>query len=535
MISFSLHGAPVTYNEARFRWAVCQIDSLQRLKCERRTIQKAIKNLPKTLHETYDRIFLAVPEEERLFVEHALRWIAHHNELYNGEGIPCEVLIQATEASMLSLTSNQNERFYDKDTLREVCGCLINISLEDLHNFSGHHHHTYISVSFAHYSVREYLDLNRTSNAVFGCHTIGGGNLKDRFLEITLSEAQHTELDEFGAIFTDTLDISQAFDSKFNIYCVISALLSLDKFGSQICRHSTLNALAIGLLDPSMPHFPTMEAAGYSAEHATSSIQRISEQAYLRTVDWHPDTTTELKHLYNLLVLTEPCRELVPLVKKFLQGKDLKSLLQAQMCFKREWDHAYSFGTYAFKGSLIEVFAQLAIGLLDAFELLVEVGAGLFDPSIALLLYIGGHLYSVQFDCDGFCPLQRLLELGADRNLRGYRSTPLQIATFRSDYEGVEMLLKAGATPNDTGSADGAIWPEDSIMGELNILHGASPLRICRDLVTMLGPDYRKLESNGGEKLKIEALLLYHGAKAFSTISELDVQEITDDDGTLKD
>ena len=518
-ISSSIHGTPVTYDEARFRWAVCQIDSLQRLKCERKTVQKALKNLPKTLNETYDRILLAVPEEERLFVEHALRWIAHHNELYGGQGIPCEVLIQATEASTLSLTGNQNERFYDKDTLREVCGCLIKISPEDvLDNLRGHHR-TYISVSFAHYSVREYLDSNRTSNAVFGYHTIGGGDLKDRFLEITLSEAQHIEPNELWELETnptDDLDVIQAVDSRFNIYCVVTALLSLHKFPSQIYRHSTLNALAIDLLDPSMPHFPTMEIAAFSVEWAMSvfSDQNIFSDACFWNVEWHPDTDMEVHHLCNLLLLTESSRECLPLAKKFLEGKDLRSLLQAQLSFNREVMMTDSDPRYVFEGSLIEVFAQLAIRSVDAFKFLVEVGAGSFDPSIALLLYIGGHIHSEPYDCEGFCPLQRLLEHGADPNLKGYRITPLQIATFTSDYEGVEMLLKAGAMPNDTGCADGVIWPEDSVMHDLNHLHGTSPLRICRELAIISRPEHRRVEAN--DRKEIEALLLSHGADAYS-------------------
>ena len=521
----------MTYDEARFRWAVCQIDSLQRLKCERKIIQKALKNLPKTLNETYDMILLAVPEEERLFVEHALRWIAHHNELYGGQGIPCEVLIQATEASMLSLTGNQNERFYDKDTLREVCGCLIHISPEDLLHVWGNRHHTYISVSFAHYSVREYLDSTRTSNAVFGSHTVGGGSLKDRLLEITLSEAQHIEPDELRELEPKLArfpDVIRVVDPRFDIYCVISALLSVYKFPSQICRHSTLSALAIDLLDPSIPHFSTMEAAAYFIDLETSlfSNQDLFAEAVLSDIEWHPDTNTELKHLYNLLLLTESRSECLPLAKTFLQGKDLKSLLQAQICFDRTaWYmfHDDCEGRYKFKGPLIEVFAQLAIRSVDAFKFLVEVGAGSFDPSIALLLYVRGHVHSVQFGCDGFCPLQRLLELGADPNLGGYRITPLQIATFSNDYEGIEMLLEAGAMPNDTGSADGGIWREDSVMGYLNRLHGASPLRICRDFPIVSRVNFE--ERRADDRKRIEALLLYHGAEAFSTPSGLEIQK----------
>ena len=519
----------MTHSEARFRWAVCQIDSLQRLKCERKIIQTALERLPKTLDETYERIFLDVPEEERLFVYHALRWIAYDNELYGRDGIPCEVLIEATEASTLSLTGIQNERFYDKDTLRKFCGCLIDILPEDKVSPRGDPY-TCISVSFSHYTVREYLDSDRPSNAVFGNPTVRREDLKDRFLEITLTEAQHIESNELWDLETnlaDDSDVIQAVESRFNVYCVMSALLSLHKIPNQICRHSTLSALAIDLLNPSMRHFPTMKAAAFKIGRATEFIfdQKVLEEDCFWTVEWHPDTNTEVQHLCNLLLLTISCRQSLPLVEKFLEGKDVKSLLQAPLCFHKEFVEVYADGdyeTYRIAGSLIEVFAQLAVQSADPFKFLVDLGAGFFDPSITLLLYISGHVHS-QYSCDGFCPLQRLLELGADPNLRGYQVTPLQIATFCSDYEGVEMLLKAGAMSNDTGSPDGVNWREDSVMHHLNHLHGASPLRICRDFAIITRPTWREVGAD--DRKKIEALLLYHGAKAFSTVPGLDVQE----------
>ena len=199
----------------------------------------------------------------------------------------------------------------------------------------------------------------------------------------------------------------------------------------------------------------------------------------------------------------------------------MKSLLQAPLCFHKDFSDVYAdgdYGKYRFAGSIIEVFGQLALRSAHPFRFLVEFGAGFFDPSITLLLYISGHDLS-QCGSDGFCPLQRLLELGADPNLRGYRITPLQIATFMNDYEGVEMLLKAGAMPNDTGSPDSVSWREDSLMRQFNHLHGVSPLRICRDFAIIQWPPWREVGAD--DRRKIEALLLYHGAKAFSTVPSL--------------
>lgn len=120
----------ITDTQNRFRWAVCQIDALRRLKCERDIVKKALANLPKTLDKTYDRIFLSIPAEDHLFIYHTFQWIQYHNELYNGNNIFCDVLLKAVEKSTAALIVNQSDCFYDQETLRELCGCLINITPE---------------------------------------------------------------------------------------------------------------------------------------------------------------------------------------------------------------------------------------------------------------------------------------------------------------------------------------------------------------------------------------------------------------------
>ena len=143
---------------------MCQIDVVQRLRYERDVVQKALRNLPKSLDETYDRIFLTIPEEDRPFVYHALQWIRFHNKLYGGRGIPVEVLIQAAEKSLVRLTASHLERFHDMETIRELCGCLINITMEkSIYHSNSSVIPSVLAVSFAHYLVREYLDSSRMS------------------------------------------------------------------------------------------------------------------------------------------------------------------------------------------------------------------------------------------------------------------------------------------------------------------------------------------------------------------------------------
>lgn len=46
----------------RFRWVFCQLDTLRR--CFPRSIQRVLKELPKTFVETYERILLGIDEEK---------------------------------------------------------------------------------------------------------------------------------------------------------------------------------------------------------------------------------------------------------------------------------------------------------------------------------------------------------------------------------------------------------------------------------------------------------------------------------------
>ena len=487
------------------------------MKCDRSIVKKTLNNLPRTLDETYDRILNAIPEDERLFVHHMLRWIAHHNELYKGEGIPCEILVQAAEVSTLKLARERNERFYDKDMLREVCGCLLDLSLEECRDQVRHNHHTYTSVKFAHYTVREYLDSARLSNTALAYLTVSVENLREHFVEITLSEAQYVEeskIWESRNAHPGDIDIIGEIHSNFTDYCVISAVLSLLHWPRQICQQDALGALTIDLLDPSKPYVEAIALAYSTSERVGNDILgNFDQEIRFWDVQWYSETSGEARHLYYMLFLTQIDRELVPLATSFLLERDRKGLLQRRLRFEKEIVDGFCPGEeiYMFDGSPIEIFAQLGTIMPDAFKFLIEVGAGLFDPSTALLLFIGGHEHRVRQTCKEYCLLERLLDLGANPNLEDHRVTPLQIATCLWDLKGVSALLKAGARPNYAGNDEGIAWRKDTLMSAFNYLHGANPLRICRNEED--DGMYWKREERHEERVKVEALLLRHGAE----------------------
>ncbi|KAF2006078.1 hypothetical protein P154DRAFT_482839, partial [Amniculicola lignicola CBS 123094] len=149
-----------------FRWAVCQLDALRRLRPDATIIRTALGNLPKTLDETYDRIFLAIPEDDRLSVQHILHWILYNNELFE-DNISVRTLLAAVQNSSLGLRSPEAHEIYDMEGLQECCSCLISVDRERLDLGGGRRYERNV-VSFAHYTVKEYLESSRVASKKVG-------------------------------------------------------------------------------------------------------------------------------------------------------------------------------------------------------------------------------------------------------------------------------------------------------------------------------------------------------------------------------
>ena len=521
----------------RFRWAVCQIDVLRRLKCEQTNVEKALKNLPKTLDETYDLILLAIPHDDLVVVSHILQWISYHNGLYRGEGIPCEILIQAVTESTKELTIDGLERFYDNDTLRELCGCLIKIGPEVRAQQFASVKYTTLAVSFAHYTVREYLDSRCSTNAVVS-FTVCQEDLRQHILGIVFSEAHQIDIKLPWTVKiapVTYLDAINALSESLSDYCVVSALLSLHKLPAEICQHERLSSMAIDLFYPSKPHWENLVSAASRIETLTDLLR---DTVYCNNVpfvngefwrlNWQGKANDMVTvHFLHLLLLAEATEECLLLAEKFLQAKDTRDFLQARMRFEKEVVSFIPFlkrKSYIFDGSIIEIYAQMAMSSQSTFRLLLDHGAGLFDPSKILLLYIGRRWQDRKVECQRDCILRRLLDIGADPNAKGSKITPLQIAVVSKDVVGIEILLSAGADPNDTGTSGGTVWEDRTFMSRFNHLDGASALYICR----RLDPDPihfrialgRVRRANEENRKKIEAILLQHGAKEFKRIGD---------------
>lgn len=477
----------------RFRWAVCQLDALQWLRCERDIVQNALAHLPKTLFETYDRIFLSIPEDERLFVHHALRWICFNDEVYNNTGIPCAVLLQAVERSIACITSSQRDRFVDEETLQQLCGCLIRIEPRRHHD-KDHLEYTIPTVSFAHYTVREYVDSARfsgISRAYFdACIEI--------FLDLTFLQTQHVESTQQQVI--EVLEAGktafQVLATDFTVYCVVSAISLLHRWSLDIPRPHTLNNLAFVLLNPSTPHFKILATL---APHIEASIgdfisMPFNNMASAFRIRWILDVTdTNAAVFFYLLLFNLSNSDGFALAHAFLQERESTRLLRSRLTFS-DW-----LSGRVLDGSVIEVLVEYG-AKRDEVELILHYGAGLFDPSKILILGVG-NLWSAS--C--IAVIEPFLKLGADPCGAEFYITPLQIVVYNCYIEGVQKLLEAGADPNGTGNKDGITFKENSFVGRFLHLHQVRPLNICRQ---------RFWGSSQGLSRNIEDLLLQFGAEA---------------------
>lgn len=335
--------------------------------CQREVVKKALANLPKTLDKTYDRIFLAILEEDRPIVYHALQWILYHNEVYHGQGIPSVLLSQGLAKSVASLDGNPGDRFYDSGTLRELCGCLISITSEVPYHASSTHA-TVLTVSFAHYTVREYLDSIRIRKAAAFHFNAYPEDLQLNCIELILTEALNVEpndLWEREMNFSDRddrRDVRQALEESFNTHCILGAFLSLRKWPCEISQHDRLCTMAFNLMDPSRPNHWLLLDVCATMERLT---ELFSDYGWDDTSHfWEVQVTTskniEASQLLNLLFLSVYSKACLVLVRKFLEGRDVNTVLQAALQFTW-YSGAIGPSKKKYEGTIIEIFAQFAI------------------------------------------------------------------------------------------------------------------------------------------------------------------------------
>ncbi|KIJ23524.1 hypothetical protein M422DRAFT_195819 [Sphaerobolus stellatus SS14] len=142
-----------------FRWVECQMEVLKK---SRRPydVKQALSSLPKTLDETYKRILLAIPEEDRVYAARLFAWIIHSQSPLCLELLAEAIVIDLDPDSLLC--NSPDSHLHDPAQTLDICSCLFTTSIPlcffrvEKERCPGH-----INLRFAHYSVQEYFCSER--------------------------------------------------------------------------------------------------------------------------------------------------------------------------------------------------------------------------------------------------------------------------------------------------------------------------------------------------------------------------------------
>ncbi|KAK6064699.1 ankyrin repeat protein [Seiridium cupressi] len=441
-----------------FRWAVCQLDRLQRFRGEAQAVRKALATLPKTLDETYERIFLEIPEEEKPLVRKCLGWIDFHHKVY-GVSVPCSIVVQAIDSAIAELSLDVTWTSVDEENLRETCGCLIRIA--DDRGFETDTWNGVMpdvpAVSFAHYTVREILGSERISASAVSYFALEEDKVQRNILAQVLRNALDFASLEYidKTIHSESLGIDQILFKElvgnFYLYCAISAMVLLPICADKISSHPDLIDIIFRLISPPESHYNSVMKLLKYFENGLSLLtenpnwHRIHSHYYW-TLVWDANsqsTTSDAMILFEILLIAGPGSKLTEeFVKNTARAVDMFYTPLAFTIKMQEAMGDHRAVTICYKGSMVEFFAQneICAGHL-CLKFILDQMQRLSNPNAVLYFFVGSSDPFMDPTEDQDYLIPRIIELGADPNCYGYATTPLQIAVENRHYRGVDILL----------------------------------------------------------------------------------------------
>lgn len=492
-----------------FRWAVCQLDILKRLRHEHK-IREAIRDLPKTLDATYERIFSLISQEDRPLVRHTLHWLSMIDSIETSGVFPefrdpsnilgIFVVNEKMHASDIGEPVSLLEETIDE--LKEFCGCLISVNEKQEEEGEGE------EIRIAHYTVHEFLRSDRASTSAAS------------FFRIE-DPASHKAICD--KIFNMVL-ISPAGRENLGKECsstAMDAIASCNNFSWDLLYADAdcgfLNEL-IGLnyvrklYDPSLPHFQNFRRKISEIHHDEEvlpfSLPRLWDtnwgkfQVPQTLRQWFSLTLAvahgfiDSSHVVNLSRM---------IIEEFHQFLESSFHLEMSAPPGLNWD---------FSGDALEYFSHCG-GSCDFWgesplQLLLQYLDRDVDYDRLLHLQIAVHGPSYCNIVDESCIIHYILSNNAATHSEHCPVTPLQIAVSRRDRAVVKILLGAGADPNMCGThaLEAAEWANDVFLSPFYHLRSSSPLTILRRREPVHA-EYRSEE----EKDRIEVLLTQAGAR----------------------
>ncbi len=540
-------------------------------------IRAALDNLPRNLDETYERVFLRIPEEARLFVQHALHWMSTHRLIHQAIlrghrtlscdlspihipyaiDIPCDVLFRAVQEG-LAREGSWDTMFLsgyvlDEELLRELCGCLITVTKYPIRSARSTTYEIPV-VSFAHYTVLEFLESSRIRSGPAAHFALDRDRVMVEHAAILLRVAMDSA-DRWSRELPQ--HPGPEFYCDFDRYCAHSSALLLHWQAKLLASSgiTTWMPWVVQLLEPRAPSsikgyfWYTPEILVGLENPIAPAIRAFRQTLTLKVVSILPEP--HLGTLVRMLQVDEQC----DLARTFLATKGwMNDTLAYQLDLEFQPGVFYqdatstvsqeeygvrSAETLRFRGSILEFYAHsppiTRTHPGQGLHRLLEFATGHFDPSTVMLLSIANHDHSYSSpgaQCWGCLVLTQLLRLGAQSAVPGFAVESLQIAVARRDRKTTCLLLEAGADVNGIGDLNGEIGtPERGPMLRwFRRIRGRSPLNIAKGQhFTFLNKTNSPHEGEGfGRDEQLEAMLVQHGGRDFVISSERDVALATE-------
>ncbi|KAI3337080.1 hypothetical protein HD806DRAFT_542794 [Xylariaceae sp. AK1471] len=514
-----------------FRWAVCQLDVLKRLR-GREAIRQALETLPDDIFATYERILKEIPAPEQVFAKTALALL-------------CSDTAQIPTAEILVTACLHGVPFRDigrftVDTLKDICGSLI--SLVGLNKTPQSHfprnneeHSRFHRCNLAHYTVKEYLFSSNAANGPakvfalsnqaiqnidlkviftglshFGIHRQNHPQKVSRYEEYCLQMTEHSLLQRRADIIQDK-DLRDTLVADLRL-CTEIVLRSLTPFSPHLAHLNQQHGITLII----RTYFPEWAKLSWAWDSAPPAMKGTGLLVNLALLNWQD------------------------LADKYLESHAFKDLSRAEK--NRIWTEDFKLRNQARETVLGYCLRERQVNFVRLF---IRHGASFDQEPEALYTAIRAFEDKDKTGNKTLGALVMLLNAGASTNptpgnsigrvVKGFAFTPLQLAVYKLEYEWVELLLDEGADVNNIGKLDGIIPSSfddpDKQSDDLKALKDMgqqTPLEIC----AYTQPSWTKKDKSDAVKnvrRSIEELLKRYGAE--ESVEDVD-EEMTEDDPT---
>lgn len=484
MYLFVLHSCAIASSSLiqldRFRWVACQLDVLRRLNSVS-AVRKALRRLPETLDETYERILTNIPKEGRILAQKTFRWLSAEPAIEYLDDLCAAVVLDDAQC-----TSSSDRQFFNARYLQRICSSLIRIYHDQDLDKS--------RVAFAHYTVKEFLFSIRMEQGPAADYHLSQDSVQVFAAKTSVTYLMNLQHDSLYGPNEELFDLSQIernepfFDHATSSWGGYATAVDGDD--------DTVSEAVLELLDHSKFPFQELNAL-------LSLREDLHDCPTFPFSDWIRTSTNQCA--IQLVRILET--KLFGVAEMFLERQQDPSILNTRL---EKDPRASGLERYVYPSIVTPFEVAISRGFPDIDKWLLDGVAKATATNTMLLTALSRHSLLSSFA--GAKHVELLLAAEADPNPPGVRVTPLQMSISRGLHETITRLVEAGAHVNGVGEGNGMEYDEFWVIDGSD-----SPLRMVEERLNgMLNSRERE------EYVPIRDLLLEHGARSFTTRSSAD-------------